>query len=61
MSMSEVIKQSCVKKFVNCFTVVGEDHFEELTNARLYHGRVNWVISLNKDSVNWEKQILEHY
>jgi len=55
MSMSEVIKQSCVKKFVNCFAVVGEDHLEELTNARLYHGRVNWVISLNKDSVNWEK------
>lgn len=58
MSVGQIVKQPCVEELVHSLAVVAEDHLEQLTDARLDHGWVNWVVCLNENSVYWEEQVL---
>ena len=57
VSMCQVIKQSSIKELVNSFRIVWKDHLKQFSDAWLYHRRVNWIIRLNENSVDWEKEI----
>ena len=58
MSVGQIVKQPCIKELVYSLAIVAKDHLEQLSDAGLNHGWVNWVVSLNENSVNWEEQVL---